>query len=56
VKQAVQINNLKEIKIIVAKTKFFVVLEEELLFISDGATVAYKDQKVAEPVESLVTV
>jgi hypothetical protein len=43
-------------KTINAKTKFFVVLSEGLLFMNDESTVVHDSRIVAEPVESLVTV
>ena len=43
-------------KINVNVKNVFVVLEEGLLFLSDGATVALEDSFVAEPVKELATV
>jgi len=48
--------DLKPTKKVTGNSKVFVVLEEGLLFLSDGATVALEDRFVAEPVKELVTV
>lgn len=52
-KQVVYVKDLKHTKKINAKPKIFVVLEEGLLFLSDGATVAVEDRFVAEPTEAV---
>lgn len=50
------VNDLKTPKIITDEVKFFVVLEEGLLFLGDSATVAIEDRLVAKPVLSMLTV
>uniref|UniRef100_A0A6M3LB81 Uncharacterized protein n=1 Tax=viral metagenome TaxID=1070528 RepID=A0A6M3LB81_9ZZZZ len=49
-------NDYKAPKKIIGKPNIFVVLEEGLLFLSDGAKVALEDRFLAEPVKELVTV
>ncbi|GEM_PF-5607058 len=50
------VKDFKLIKEITGKNSIFVVLNEGLLFLNENATAVQKDNLVAEPVESLVTV